>query len=98
MRGRNRFFVPSFDEQIVPRLEIGDCQTHSASNEQAPLASHQHLLITHPAIQSRLPNQFLMGSHLHNPPLVQHNNFICRRNGGQAERDNEGGFAVGFLE
>jgi len=71
---------------------------HSIRNDQAPLATHQHLLLTHPPIQSVLPNQFLMGSHLHNPPLVQHHNFICRRNGGQAERDNEGGFAVGFLE
>jgi len=92
------FFIPGFDEQIAPRIEIGDWQTHSVRNDQAPLATHQHLLITHPAIQSLLPNQFLMGSHLHNPALIQHDNFICRRNGGQTVGDNEGGFAIRFLE
>jgi len=92
------FFVPGFDEQIAPRIEIGYWQMHSIRNDQAPLATHQHLLITHPAIQSLLPNQFLMGSHLHNPALIQHNNFICGSYSRQEVGDDEGGFAIGFFK
>jgi len=39
-----------------------------------------------------------MRSHLHNSAFIQHNNFICGRDGEQAVGDNEGGFAVGFIE
>jgi len=92
------FFVPGFDEQIVPRIEIGYWQMHSIRNDQAPLATHQHLLLTHPAIPSLMLNQFLVRSHLHDPAFIQYNNFICGRDGGQAVGDNEGGFAIRFFK
>jgi len=59
---------------------------------------HQHLLFAHPPIQSLLPNQFIMTSHLHNSALIQYNNFICRRNRGQTVGDNESGFADGLFQ
>ena len=98
MQGRNRFFVPGFDEQIAPRIEIGYWQMHSIRNDQAPLATHQHLLLTHPPIQSVLPNQFLMGSHLHNPAFIQYHYFICSRDSRQSMGNNERRLAVCLLK
>jgi len=39
-----------------------------------------------------------MPSHLRNPPVIQHNNFIRRSNCGQTVGNDEGGFAVGLFE